>query len=348
MTVLDRVKDLLAPLMTAFPDKAANNHHSGGPSVKSSQPATPTSASVRSKNQYDLLDRDVAGEDMPDIQLPEPSQHDGTQSQDDFSVEATQEEAAVQALAFFVDVHTLRDYIKGLWADYKSVKVNLVTASVTTNIAIQLLQKPHDQFVKEVLPLFGDNDRKNTTAADRIAHMQYILWGRLAEGGQGDQSTTSPAFQGVDSMDKSKLADFLMSDILEPICIRLVTEQGIPGIAPRAGKQYFDQSTRVTLKNGAQEFTVFEAIFELAVLIPGDRHRTTPLFGNSHSIKNCQTIRALGDCCDTGQLYLLAMIAVRILLDIHLVLGTDTTVGCRRDMLDRLHKLDASLDAFNA
>ena len=58
---------------------------------------------------------------------------------------------------FLGDMERVRLYIEALWKDYKSGDVDLITAAVTTNTAIDLLQRPHDELMQRVMPLFDNH-----------------------------------------------------------------------------------------------------------------------------------------------------------------------------------------------
>ncbi|WWC86002.1 uncharacterized protein L201_000873 [Kwoniella dendrophila CBS 6074] len=99
-------------------------------------------------------------EDLPDIYLPEPPcPPSATPARIRCTPEPDQEELIIRVLAFFEDMHDIRDEIVAIWERYKSRQIDLITASVTTNTALELLKKPNEDIVKHVLPAFGGDFR---------------------------------------------------------------------------------------------------------------------------------------------------------------------------------------------
>ncbi|WWD04021.1 hypothetical protein V865_002084 [Kwoniella europaea PYCC6329] len=101
-------------------------------------------------------DEDV--EDLADIFLPEPPRPPTVSpARIRCMPEPSREELLLRALAFFEDVHHIRDEIIGVWERYKSGKISLITAAVTTNAALELLRKSHEDVVKSILPKFENS-----------------------------------------------------------------------------------------------------------------------------------------------------------------------------------------------
>ena len=110
-----------------------------------------------SLNSFAPLETDDGDEDMADIQLPPPPNASATSPSVTFSVRIDQDEAALRMLAFFVDVHSIRRHLAEVWTDYRDGKVGLVTASVVTNTALELLRKPHAHLVSRVMPVLANS-----------------------------------------------------------------------------------------------------------------------------------------------------------------------------------------------
>jgi hypothetical protein len=115
-------------------------------------------------NPFTNLDVDGMGRGYPsgepadeqDISLPPV---DSTDKAPLFTLEISKSEGLAMAMAFLSDVHSVREHVKALWTDYKAGKIDLLTASVTTNTALELLSRQHEDLVKTVLPFF-DNDAR--------------------------------------------------------------------------------------------------------------------------------------------------------------------------------------------
>jgi hypothetical protein len=68
--------------------------------------------------------------------------------------ETTDDELHFAIHCFFDDLNRLRDFLDELWSDYKNGRVDLITASVTTNTAIDLVHRAE----KELLASFPELD----------------------------------------------------------------------------------------------------------------------------------------------------------------------------------------------
>ncbi|EPQ25932.1 uncharacterized protein PFL1_06606 [Pseudozyma flocculosa PF-1] len=64
-----------------------------------------------------------------------------------FDIEDSFEEAFCACSAFFADVREVRRIVRQLWSDYRCHQVDLVTASVVTNSAFQLLEEAHEDLL---------------------------------------------------------------------------------------------------------------------------------------------------------------------------------------------------------
>lgn len=113
---------------------------------------------ITTQNQFTELSSDESednAEDVPDIDIPRVAS-----SNLSFEPEMVMMEAINAIVMFLGDMERTRVYLGALWRDYKSGKIDLITASVTTNTAIQIMQRPHDKLMKRVMPVFGDDLRQ--------------------------------------------------------------------------------------------------------------------------------------------------------------------------------------------
>lgn len=62
-------------------------------------------------------------------------------------MESTDEDLYFATYCFFDDLDRLRDFLQDLWSSYKARKLSLITASVTTNTAIELVHRAEQDFV---------------------------------------------------------------------------------------------------------------------------------------------------------------------------------------------------------
>lgn len=126
-----------------------------------------TAPNASPTNRFALLEDDLGSEsdeeedDMSDIQLPEAprplkSKISATKVRGD--LEESFETAKELLLLFIADFHSVRAFIRSLWADFRRGEIDLTTASVTTNTALELLRRPHEDVVAQALPFFGSVD----------------------------------------------------------------------------------------------------------------------------------------------------------------------------------------------
>ncbi|CAD6948490.1 unnamed protein product [Tilletia controversa] len=113
------------------------------------------------QKDVDELDEDEEEEQglLADVHLPDPIRpHDAPVSaaKARFDVEKSKKELCMAALAFFDDLHAVRAHLRTVWDDYGMKKVDLVTAAVTTNSALELFHRPHDELMKDVLSVFRE------------------------------------------------------------------------------------------------------------------------------------------------------------------------------------------------
>jgi hypothetical protein len=112
---------------------------------------------ITTHNKYSELlsdDSEDDAEDVPDIDLPRVS---SSMPKSTFEPEMLEVEAVNAIVMFLGDMERVRLHIEALWKDYKTGKIDLITAAVTTNTAIELLQRPHDELMQRVMPQFNNN-----------------------------------------------------------------------------------------------------------------------------------------------------------------------------------------------
>lgn len=72
-------------------------------------------------------------------------------------VEMSINEAIFSLVAFLRDVTAVRNYLAELWVSYRARQIDLMTAAITTNTALELLRRPHDDILANVMPAFDDD-----------------------------------------------------------------------------------------------------------------------------------------------------------------------------------------------
>ncbi|EPQ25926.1 uncharacterized protein PFL1_06600 [Pseudozyma flocculosa PF-1] len=71
-----------------------------------------------------------------------------------YQVEDNVDEALCAFMALYTDLHEIRRFLRQLWSDYRQRKTDLVTASLTTNTAFQLVEKAHADIMSRYSSLF--------------------------------------------------------------------------------------------------------------------------------------------------------------------------------------------------
>jgi hypothetical protein len=189
--VLVKIRDLFEEFITK-----------STPSATFDASAKATGVPENLSNKFAALDVDDFeddAEDVPDIQLPGVASSPETTS---FEPEMSLGEAVNAVVIFLEDMERTREYIVALWRDYKLEKVDLITAAVTTNTALELMKKPHDDFVQRVMPVFNHDFQK----------MIWFTFIALRGHSTGNPDWDMPLYNEVDSrdLDLARVYDFLM------------------------------------------------------------------------------------------------------------------------------------------
>jgi hypothetical protein len=102
-------------------------------------------------NPYDVwfIDEDASvAEISPALEpRPEAKRTKRVPSTVRYEMEATDEEFFFGVFCFFDDLNRLRDFLDALWVGYKEGTCDLISASVTTNCALELVQRHEKDFV---------------------------------------------------------------------------------------------------------------------------------------------------------------------------------------------------------
>lgn len=123
---------------------------------------------ITTKNQFVQLSADDSeddAEDVPDIDIPRVASSMPNMS---FEPEMVLMEAVSDIVMLLGDMERVRLHIEGLWKDYKSGHIDLMTAAVTTNTALDILQRPHDKLMARIMPLFDHDFGKMLTLISRL------------------------------------------------------------------------------------------------------------------------------------------------------------------------------------
>lgn len=394
VTILDTVKDPLKPLITGSclsTRIAKPQTYNDGWTTGTGQVQQHASESVSIANRFadfnvgaddsgGIADTDDM-EEMPDIHLPPPPRDQASSgafsSRDEFGVEMSKEEGAIRALAFLVDVHTVRDHLKTLWTDYRDGKVNLITAGITANTALELLKKGHDNLAEHIVPLFapepdevqpaenesGQGGHAERAKAGGVAAMLRYLRAQM-QGAQASLDPTGLPQTITTSRDGNEsAAEYAMLDIVEvvePIYREWKANRDDPSTSdetpqPIEEDTKFRPELRDTASGRTEQNRIFiqetvTEMFDIASYAALAKSVTTPIphgWVTQILTKGDQTILAISESLHsgTGELSLLALTGIRFMLDIHDILRADILRG-EMEMKLHIERIDDSCWEF--
>jgi hypothetical protein len=153
--VLERIRQILAP--NSAP-KASDKGRTERGAQNMSSDTTGVGQDIRPEqfNQFDVL---FPGEDelKETVVEPEPTvtaqsitrlaDVSSTSTDAAYELNRTDEEVYFAIFCFFRDLDRLRDFLRDLWLDYKAGLSDLITVSVTTNTALELVQRAEQNFL---------------------------------------------------------------------------------------------------------------------------------------------------------------------------------------------------------
>jgi hypothetical protein len=273
-----------------------------------------------------FVDLDVEGdvrgddeEDIADIQLPEPPRATNAPSASrlTFGQAVDLSEGITSFLAFLGDVENVRDYIKDLWVDYKNGGVDLMTAAVTTNTALELLRKPHDDITRRVLPLVQNN-------------LQMLIWASMSVL-RGHTDFDMGSFQSVpdDDIVTGSLYDFFMIPVLSVLqgqaCV--INDGMVPIYKPGYYGTYYTNSGSLEKKSFQKRWSqclilMTESFTDYLLLIQlGSHEKDQNLFFFD------QTVLEMNKLAKTKEVTLFLMIVAQVFIDINFVLGSEAAKG---------------------
>lgn len=273
-------------------------------------------------------------EDLADIQLPGVSATDTLRA----TVALTAEEAVLAIIIFLQDVESIRLYVDGLWRDYKAGSVDLVTAAVTTNTALELLREPQNDLMARVMPVFeGDVDKM-------ILVIVLALKGGIVS---NSLAMSVPRFPDVrpDDFVTADVYDFTMFpvvQILGGLGALLQDQDTIP--AYRAGYYGVYDPTTSVRKNDFKgrwkryQILLTESFTDLFFLLElGNMDRSKPgVLPGSHegSPRNAffldELVKSFAEFVKTKKWDFSLLAAFQIFLDINLIIGAHTIEGTKR------------------
>ncbi|KAK0559480.1 hypothetical protein OC844_004382 [Tilletia horrida] len=305
-----------------------------------------------SKNRFESLEDLVQegeelGDQLPDIQLSEPPRPDKkapAQNQNaTFDLLRSEEEALLDVALFFNDLQDVRDYVRELWEDYRNGKRDLITVSVSTNTAIELLRRPHDEVMSRLEP------KLQNSMGDLFVRL-YLLTSQPDLIQIGDQywfrTPDLPTFDMVDDDDEAKqrIYDFFMIPVWQLVDAlgRVVTPGCVPIYKPGHFGHYdtWVESFTLPFQQRWQQAKVLcletLADYLFAVLLSDEKQKQAMFRGD-------EMARLMNDMVVDKKISLLTLLAAQIFCDINFILRSD--VGRGHDELKKEAKrMQATLD----
>ncbi|KAE8266252.1 hypothetical protein A4X09_0g6098 [Tilletia walkeri] len=238
-----------------------------------------------------------------------------------FDVEQSIEEAVMSALAFFAAWVDMRTYVRNLWSEYLAGKSDLMTTSVTTNLAIEMLRRPHDELVSNTLPFFENLREKYPTCSNGLEVMLVHLFNAISSRSSKDHVplTALASYRDVKAQDTVKQL------IYETLCIPVyqVFKQVIvnPSRFPSPYKtDGFDETASIRampfFRWQQLEKLIFNSYADYLILHPHFAH--SPWF----IADGDEMAKSFFECIDRKETTLYAILAAAVFVDINIILGS--------------------------
>ena len=292
-------------------------------------------ASVSNRFDSLALEEGEEEEDVADITLPEaprPPRPVVVTSKLVVAPEASRAEGIIAVLAFFADVHSIRSYLDGTWREYKDGQIDIISAAVVTNTALELLRRSHDDIVKHTLPLFSNN---------LGLILVYLLC--LVNGGAAQM----PAYNQIDETDQSLTAayDYLLLPIFQLLggLGDVIKDEFLPTYKPGYFGQWdpsFGSKNLSFKKRWLQaQCLICESFAEYLMVVFAGRHVLgKPAFqayqGTQDNLFFLDEMAVqMAAFATSKKPTLLLMVHAQVFVDINRIMGEDNKRG-RKDMRD--------------
>ena len=299
----------------------------------------------------DDLEEEEVAEDIPDIQLPGVAT---STSRSTFEPEMSLVEAINAVMIFLGDMENTRVYIMDLWLDYKLGTVDLVTAAVTTNTALELLERPHASLMQRVMPIFEH---------DFITMICAIF--SIFRGREAGQSAGIPLFTQVDDKDieLGLIYDVLMLPFVQSLggLANLINNETVPIYNGAFG--YYDPtagSDKLSFRQRWHQYQLLltesftDIFFLLGLGNPAGDFKSGQNFPTLGSPQGAniffvdKTMELMDKFIRTKEISFHLTFALRILMDINITLGSASNRGIRllHDTAGRIVKTLSSRSSY--
>ena len=312
ISVLEQTVDLL------------ERHSSRSSSTSSRSPSGPSSIDVETSNPFSVLKDDEAL-NQPELDLPKPpSCPDGSRTPATFSLVLSRDDSVFQAVLFVVDLCKVRWHLQEVWRDYKAKKLDLVTASLITNTALELLRKPHDVFVRTAVPPWGSLRALIIPTLQKMAH-------------------------GVVNISPELSLDFFMvyrilgqipmhglSSNQMPLCVAGSIE---PPYRPDDWGKPWDRDTR----QSQSEVLICETLTDYFLFAQTDLKTADK---DAFELPFDEIAQTMNIWADAHEVTLMTVMCAQVFLDINLVLGSGVSRGIK-EMQGEMKRMLATIEYRN-
>ncbi|CAD6911055.1 unnamed protein product [Tilletia controversa] len=245
-----------------------------------------------------------------------------------FDLKQSIDEAIMSAFAFFVDLMEMREYISTLWKKFRAGTADLMVTSITTQLAMEMLRRPHDELLDRILPLF-DELRGEYVACDNslevmLVHLLNTTCGQQIQ--DYKPQTSLPSYKNVKENDITTQTAF--EAFLIPIYQVLKRVVQDPSKFPYP--YLIDDGVDTSVGSEASPFLKWRQLENLLYNSYADylilfRYFTGTLKeGLQFFTEADEMANTLYESIQLGRPTLVACFAAQIFIDINFILGDDT------------------------
>ncbi|WWC65533.1 uncharacterized protein I303_108151 [Kwoniella dejecticola CBS 10117] len=294
----------------------------------------PHSPSVNRYTELPYTDKDEEPEELADIFIPKhPCPSSAPPVDIACAPEYSREELVLGVLAFLEDMHDIRDEIMDIWGRYQAGQIDLTTAAVTSNTALELLRKPHDDIVKTVLPAFNHDIKLLLMTLYNVLKCSFA---------GGAMDLQPPLYSLID--DEDLLTSTIYEHLLIPVCQMLsgmadVIQDGLVPVYKVGHFGYYNPKMKFfkqpfTKRWHQAQILMCETLTDYFLLgVVGERSLpSAPVCGNekSSNIFFIDEIAAeMSTFSRTKAPTLLLMVYCQVFIDINFVLGSEANRGVK-------------------
>lgn len=272
-------------------------------------------------------------------------------------------ESSFAATAFFKDVNNIYQQAEQIWHQYRDGKVDLMTASLTSNTAIDLIRQLEDDFFTQ-FPRFRNIDHRflkqfkrydsNHKDAQQLINVMFRARCASKDMDSGNVNKQDDEEQATFNFKMYDEAQYLFLDMLEIMCRYVVNSQKMSKICwtPAQIGQWDPDRDHSKMSNKDKHLDNARI---LAELLPDmwllSTSTTTPL-AEDELLKGCRNLTDANG--GQSHFHVWSLAAARLFCDVHHILGAsiwkpfDTVQRLGKDALDTMNSAIAARDRGEA